>query len=110
MRLDSPEAEEGLVHQVAQGESTHYLGSDSQAGVAVEADMFGCTCVPLPHLVSSELLYVTSASFSRVTSQGTECAVIAAARSQRPAVFRDVQTALSPHDALTVMLCLADDE
>lgn len=72
--------------------------------------MFGCTCAPLPHLVSSELLYVTSTSFFKVTMQRTECAVIAAARSQRPALFRDVRTAVSAHDALTVMLRRADNE
>jgi len=65
--------------------------------------MFGCTCAPRSHSVSSELLYVTSASFSQVTSQGTERAVIAAARSQRPALFRDVRTAVSTRDAVTLM-------
>jgi hypothetical protein len=103
MRLGSPEAEAGLVHWVVQGESAHHLSSDSQAGVSAEADMFGCTCALLPRLVSSELLYVTSASFSQVTSQETERAVIAAARSQRPALFRDVRTAVKTHDAVTVM-------
>ena len=67
--------------------------------------MFGCSCAPLPHSVSSELLYVTSASFSQVTSQGTECAVIAAVCSQLPALFRDVRTAVSTCDAVTLMLC-----
>ena len=72
--------------------------------------MFGCICAPLPHLVSSELLYVTSASFSQVTSRRTECAVIAAARSQRPALFRDVRTAVSTRDAVTSMLRLTSSE
>jgi hypothetical protein len=65
--------------------------------------MFGCTSAPPPGLVSSELLYVTLASLSQVTSQGTERAVIAAARSQRPALFRDVRTAVSTRDAVTLM-------
>ena len=57
-------------------------------------------------MVSSELLYVTLASLSQVTSQGTERAVIAAARSQRPALFRDVRTAVSICDAVTLTLRL----
>jgi hypothetical protein len=72
--------------------------------------MFGCTCAPPPHSVSSELSYVTSASFSQVTSRRTECAVIAAARSQRPALFCDVRTALSTRDAVTSMLRLTSNE
>ena len=72
--------------------------------------MFGCTCAPLPHLVRSELLYVTSASFSQATSQVTECVVIAAARNQRPALFRDVRTAASTRDAVILMLCLTRNE
>jgi hypothetical protein len=98
----------GLVQQVAQGERPHHLSSGSQAGVSAKADMFGCTCAPPPGLVSSELLYVTSASLSQVTRQGTERAVIAAARSQRPALSCDVRTAVSTRDAVTLMLRLTN--
>lgn len=98
MRLGSPEAE-GTVGPA--GSTRRKYPPPEQRFTSrrsAEADMFGCTCAPLPHLVSSELLYVTSASFLQVTSQGTECAVIAAARSQRPALFCDVRTAVSTRD------------
>jgi hypothetical protein len=63
-----------------------------------------------PIWASSELLYVTSASFSQVTSQGSECAVVAAARSHCPALFRDMRTAATIRDAVTLMLRLTSSE
>ncbi|KAJ8116100.1 hypothetical protein OPT61_g2407 [Boeremia exigua] len=95
MRLGSPEAE-GRVGPTG-CTRREYPPPEQRltAGLSAEADMFGCTCALQSRLVSSELLYVTLASFSQVTSQGTECAVIAAARSHRPALFRDVRTARS---------------
>lgn len=63
-----------------------------------------------PIWASSELLYVTSASFFQVTSQGSECAVVAAARSHCPALFRDMRTAATIRDAVTLMLRLTSSE
>ena len=63
-----------------------------------------------PIWASSELLYVTSASFFQVTSQGSEYAVVAAARSHCPALFRDMRTAASTRDAVTLMLRLTSSE